>query len=190
VTIEARKNNGLTDVQRTVSLGDHNGQAMIPTMITHTVEEQTGNAGSRTKEERVLRADTGKMPGEGQMLPVERTVTLEWRSPDGEEHSRAETSLMFTIGVAPDGELHMNRQVASVQRVLADGRTQVVQETAEINPGAKTDRPQPKEERVEISRHGADGQFDVQVIFEAPDGSGSMRPFWISNTHGFTRRSE
>jgi hypothetical protein len=68
---------------------------------------------------------------------------------------------MFTIGVAPDGELHMNRQVAAVRRVWADGVTQVVEEIADINPGAKTDRPQPREKRIEISRHGADGQFDV-----------------------------
>ena len=190
VTVETRNGNGITDVQRTVSLGDHTGHAIIPTLVTHTVEEQTGNVGSRTKEERVLRADTGKTPGEGQMLPVERTVTLEWSSPDGEEHSRAETSLMFTIGVAHDGELHMNRQVSTVRQVMADGSTQIVQGVAEINPGAKSDRPRSIEKKTEISRRGAAGQFETSTVVEAPNSSGAMRPFWRSNTRGFNRSND
>jgi hypothetical protein len=76
VTVETRKEEGLTDVQRTVSLPDQGGK-FIPTLITHSVEEQTGS--SRTKVEHTVRADTGKVPGEGQVLPVERTLTEDWR---------------------------------------------------------------------------------------------------------------
>ena len=173
-------------MQRTVSLGDHNGQAMIPTLITHTVEERTVDGSSGTREERVLQADAGMTPGEGKMYPIQRTVTLEWKSPDGQEHSRAETSSMFTIGVAPDGQLHMNRQVAAVRRV-ADGVIEIVQETAEINPGAKTDRPRTIEKKTEISRRGAAGQFETSTVVEAPNSSGAMQPFWRSNSRGLNR---
>ncbi len=187
VTVTTRKESGLTDVQRMVSLADQSGK-FIPTLITHGVEKQTGT--SRTKEEHIARADAGKVPGEGQMSPIQRTVTQEWKAADGQEHSQADTYTLFTIGVAPDGELHLNRQVSIVSQVMADGSTHVIQHTADINPGAKTDRPRFIETRTEVSRRGTAGVFETITIVQAPNSSGTMQPFWTSDTHGFERGND
>jgi hypothetical protein len=48
-------------------------------------------------------------------------------------------------------------------------------------------RLQPRQKIIEISRRGADGQFETRTIIEEPNGSGAMQPFGISNTRGFRR---
>lgn len=183
VTVETRKENGIVDVQRTISVPDSTGK-LIPTLVTNSVEKQAGASSPRSKEEEVLGADAGKVLGEGQTMSlIQRTLTKEWKDRDGQEHSLANTHSIFPLGVAPDGEMHLNREVATVRQVLADGDTQVVQEIAEA-PAANTDRPQPRQKIIEISRRGSGGQFETQTIIEEPDGSGAMQPFGISNTRG------
>jgi hypothetical protein len=183
VTVETRKENGIVDVQRTISAPDSTGK-LIPTLVTHSVEEQAGAGSPRSKEEEVLGVDAGKVLGEGQrMSRAQRTVTQEWKDQDGQEHSLAKTYSMFPLGVAPDGELRLNRNVATVRQVLAD-HTQVVQEITEI-PAANTDRPQPRQKIIEISRRSSGGQFETQTIIEEPNSWGAMQPFGISNTRGF-----
>lgn len=75
-------------------------------------------------------------------------------------------------------------------RRVADGVIEIVQETADINPGARTDRPRVIEKKIEISRRGAGGQFETQTIVEAPNSSGAMQPFCISNARGFKSGKE
>jgi hypothetical protein len=184
VTVETRKENGIVDVRRTISVPDSAGK-LIPTLVTSSVEEQPGAGGPRSKEEEVLEAEAEKVLGEGQTMSlVQRTVTQGWKDQDGQEHSLANRYSIFPLGVAPDGELHLNRQVATVRQVLADGETQVVQEIAET-PAANTDRPQPRQKIIEISRRGSGGEFETRTIIEEPNGSGAMQPFGISNTRGF-----
>jgi hypothetical protein len=190
VTEETRKDNGVTDVRRTVSLGDHNGQALIPTVMTHTEEKPTAGRSSGTREERVSQSDAGMTPGEGQMSLIQRSATQEWKDSEGQEHSVAETYSMFSPGIAPDRELHMSRRVSSVRQVTADGASELIEETADINPGAKTDPPRLKTKMIEITGTGPDGQFEIQTTFEAPNSSGAMQPFWIGSTKGFERGTD
>jgi hypothetical protein len=184
VTVETREENGIVDVRRTISVRDSTGK-LIPTLVMNSVEKQVGAGSPRSKEEEVLGADAERVLGEGQtMSPVQRTVTQEWKDQDGREQSLANRYSMFPLGVAPDGELHLIRQVATVRQVLADGETQVVQQIAET-PAANTDRPQPRQKTIEISRRGTGGQFETRTIIEGLNDSGSMQPIEISNTRGF-----
>ncbi len=184
VTIETGKDNGTADVQHTVSYYDGNGK-FIPAVVTHTVEEQSNKGDHKRKEELVLQADAGMAAGEGRMSSTLRTVTQEWKVSNTDEHSLAETHSMFRAGVAPDRQLHMYRQVTTSREVMPNGDTQAVQDTADINPGVRTDVPQPRAKVIEITHSGADGRFETRTISEAPSSSGAMQPFSVSTTQGF-----
>ena len=84
----------------------------------------------------------------------------------------------------------MSRRVSSVRQVTADGASELIEETADINPGAKTDPPRLRTKMIEITGTGPDGQFEIQTTFEAPNSSGAMQPFWISKTRGFERGTD
>ncbi len=183
VTAEARKQSGVTDVQSTASFPDPTGK-LIATQVTHAVVQRASDGGLTTVEERDA-ADPSGVPGEDRMAPVQRTVTQEWKDSGG-QHSRTETSTAFLLGVAPDGQLHLDRQVVTVQQTAVNGDRQVLQQTAAINPGAKTDPPHPTEVIIEISR-GANGDFETQKIVEVPNSSGVMKPFHVSVTRESTR---
>ena len=183
VTVEIRKENGIVDVQRTISVPNSTGK-LIPTLVTNSEKEKAAADSPGRYKEEVLGADAGRVLGEGeQMSLIQRTVTQEWKDQNRQEHSLANRYSMFPLGVAPDGELHLTRQVATVRQVLADGETQVVQEIAET-PGANTDRLQPRRKIIEISS-GSGGQFETRTIIEEPNSSGAMQPSETSKTRGF-----
>jgi hypothetical protein len=188
VTVEERKEGGLTDVQRTIFFADENG-TFIESQVTRTVEERDSNGSGRRTLKSVSKADFGKVLGEGQMSSIQRTDTQEWNDPGGQQHSLAETHSRFTPGLAEDGQLHLNQQVATVRNIMPDGSWRVFRETSEINPGARTDAPQPRAKVIEISRRDSGDQFETHTIIEAPDSLVANQAFCTGRTQRFATQN-
>jgi hypothetical protein len=71
----------------------------------------------RTTEERVSHADS-----EGKLSEVSRTVGTETENAAGEKSNTVETYSTYVPGLAPDGSLHLNRRVMTVQNFDSSGK--------------------------------------------------------------------
>ncbi len=182
--VERRTDGVVTDIKRTIRLGTGSGK-FVTVETSSSIDEGTGNgAATNNKEERLLRADPGRVIGEGALFPVQRTTTQTWQDPEGQQHSVAQTSSMSIPGLAPDGRLHLDRQLSTLRTVMPDGSTRFTQQLEQINPSAVSYGMQPAENIIEISSPGPSGEFEKQTVIEFSTGAGKMEPIWISKTRG------
>jgi hypothetical protein len=83
------------------------------------VEESTTkiDGKNRTSEESISRSDS-----EGRLSEVSRTVSRETENAAGEKRNTVETYSTYVPGLAPDGSLHLNRMVTTVQNFDSGGK--------------------------------------------------------------------
>ena len=185
--IEELKDGGALEVQRTRRLADANGN-FITAEVRRSVERKAAN-GTLTSEHTVSRQDRGKVPGEGGISPVQKTVTREWKDSSGEAHSFVQTYSTEITGVAPNGELQLEGQVSTRRRVMSDGSTQQMEHVDKVTAGAPYDGLRPNAEIVEITRSGPSGQFHAERTVKASTPDGKMEPVSVTKTHGSETRA-
>ena len=113
------------EVKKTLLQPDSSGNWEVGEVKEITIKEDNK---IRTTEESISRQDL-----EGRVSEVSRTVGKETQTKAGGESTTIETYYTNTPGVAPDGSLHLNWQVTTVQKKDSDGKT-TDQEGKQPNP--------------------------------------------------------
>jgi len=103
------------EVKTTMLAPDSSGNWKVGEVKESTVKE-VGK--SRTSQESVSSADL-----EGRLSEISRTVGAKTETAAGEESSAIDTFSTELPGLVPDGGLHLNRRITTVQEEDSDGKT-------------------------------------------------------------------
>jgi len=114
------------EVKKTMQWQDSSGHWQVGEVKESTVKEDGKN---RTSEERISRSDS-----EGRFSEVSRTVAKETENAAGEKSNIVETYSTYVPGLAPDGSLHLNRRVTTVQNSDSSGKA-TQQQVEQPTPG-------------------------------------------------------
>ncbi len=124
------------------------------------VKESTINADgkSRTSQERVSRPDS-----DGSLSDVSRTIGEETETSAGEKTNTSETYSTYVPGLAPDGSLHLNWRVTTVQKTDSGGKT-TEQQVKQPNPDDPNGGLQVSTRTKYIVRYDASGTQQTKTI--------------------------
>jgi hypothetical protein len=103
------------EVKKTMLHPDSRGNWEVSAVKESTIKE---DGKSQTSEERLSRPDS-----DGNLSNVSRTVGDETETSAGEKTNTSETYSTYVPGLAPDGSLHLNWRVTTVQRTDSGGKT-------------------------------------------------------------------
>ena len=120
-----------------------------------TIKEDGKN---RTSEERVSRPDS-----EGRLSEVSRTVGKETETAAGEKSNTVVTYSTEVPGLAPDGSLHLNQRVTTVQKRDSGGKT-TEQQVEQPNPGDPNAGLQVSTKTKYIVQYGGSGTQQTKTI--------------------------
>jgi hypothetical protein len=123
--LQKRSDDHTVGVQKTMLWQDSSGNWKVGEVRESTIKEDGKN---RTSEERVSRSDS-----DGRLSEVSRTVGKETETASGEKSNTVETYSKDIPGVAPDGSLHLNQRVTTVQKKDSGGKT-IEQQVEQPNP--------------------------------------------------------
>ena len=135
------------EVKKTMLSQDSSGNWEVGEVRESTIKEDGKN---RTSEERVSRSDS-----DGRLSEVSRTVGKETEAA-GEKSNTVETYSTDVPGLAPDGSLHLNRRVTTVERKGSGGET-TEQQVEQPNPDYPNTGPQVSTKTKYIVLYGASG---------------------------------
>jgi hypothetical protein len=168
--IERKSKNDTTEIRSTTLLRDDNGR-WEPSEIKESVIQKEGKE-ARTEEQRVYRADLNR-----QLSLAERTVSREWKDPNGQEQSVVETYSVNIGGGAryEDERVHLERRLRIVRSTRPDGSQEVSQQLEQRNTVAPNDGLRVTEKSVEVSRPNGRGGTQTQRTVKALDGNGQLR---------------
>jgi hypothetical protein len=165
-------NDGLTPHVQTQELRTHSADRRVEVKKTmlhpdsrgnwevSAVKESTINADgkSRTSQERVSRPDS-----DGSLSDVSRTVGEETQTSTGEKTNTSETYSTYVPGLAPDGSLHLNWRVTTVQKTDSGGKT-TEQQVKQPNPDDPNGGLQVSTRTKYIVRYVASGTQQTKTI--------------------------
>jgi len=165
-TVESQRHTGggNVDVKKTTLLPDGNGEFQVGEVRENTIREEGKN---RTSEERVSHPDS-----EGRLSEVSRTVGKETESAAGEKNNTVETYSTDAPGLAPDGSLHLNQRVTTVQKKDSSGKT-TEQQVEQPNSGDPNAGLQVSTKTKYIVLYGASGTQQTKTI-QAHDINGTF----------------
>jgi hypothetical protein len=149
-TQEQRKRNDdhTVEVKKTMLGQDSSGIWNVGEVRESTIKEDGKN---RTSEERVSRSDL-----DGRLSEVSRTVGKETETAVGEKSNTIETYSRDVPGLAPDGSLHLNWRVSTVQKKDSGGKT-TEQQVEQPNSGEPNAGQQVGIKTKYIVKYGASG---------------------------------
>ncbi|MGB2635880.1 MAG: hypothetical protein WAM58_18265, partial [Candidatus Acidiferrum sp.] len=113
--LQKRSADHTIEVKKTLLQPDSRGNWEVGEVKKSTIKEDNK---IRTTEESISRHDL-----EGRVSEISRTVGKETETTAGGKSTTVETYYTNMPGVAPDGSLHLNWQVTSVQKKDSDGKT-------------------------------------------------------------------
>jgi hypothetical protein len=128
--LQKRSADHRVEVKKTTLRPGSSGNWEVGEVKESTIKEDGKN---RTSEERVSRPDS-----EGRLSEVSRTVGKETETAAGDKSNTVETYSTEVPGVAPDGSLHLNQRVTTVQKKDSGGETteQQVEQSSAGDPNA------------------------------------------------------
>ncbi len=172
--IERKSKNDTTEIRSTTLLPDGNGR-WAPSEIKESVIQKEGKE-ARTEEQRVYRPDSHR-----QLSLAERTVSREWKDPNGQEQSTVETySVNIAGGVRYEDErVHLERRVRIVRSTRPDGSQEVSQQLEQRSIVVPSDGLRVIEKSVEVSRPNGRGGTETHRTVQRPDGNGQLREMII-----------
>lgn len=112
--IQKRSADNTVAVKTSMLWQNSSGHWEVGEVKESTIKEVGKN---RTSEERISRSDS-----EGRLSEVSRTVSKETENAAGEKNNTVETYSTYVPGLAPDGSLHLNRRVTTVQNFDSGGK--------------------------------------------------------------------
>ena len=143
------------EVKKTLLQPDSSGNWEVGEVKEITIKEDNK---IRTTEESISRQDL-----EGRVSEVSRTVGKETQTKAGGESTTIETYYTNTPGVAPDGSLHLNWQVTTVQKKDSDGKT-TDQEGKQPNPDDPNGNLRVNTKTKYIVQYAASGTQETRTI--------------------------
>ncbi len=172
--VERKSKGDTTEIRSTKLLPDGNGR-WEPSEIRESVIQKEGKE-ARTEEQRVYRRDPNR-----QLSLAERTVSREWKDPNGQEQSVVETYSVNVAGATryEDGRVHLDRRLRIVRSARPDGSQEVSQQLEQRSTVAPNDGLRVTEKSVEVSRPNGRGGTETQRTVQAPDGNGQLREIII-----------
>jgi hypothetical protein len=151
-------------VKKTLLQPDSSGNWVVGEVRESIIQEDDKN---RTSEERISRSDS-----EGRFSEVLRTVSKETENAAGEKSNTAETYSTNVPGVAPDGGLHLNWQVTTVEKTDSGGKT-TEQQAKQPDPNDPSDGLQVSTKTKYVVRYNAPGTQQTKTI-QARDINGTF----------------
>jgi hypothetical protein len=129
--LEKRSDDQTVEMKKTTLMPDSSGNWEVDEVKESTIEKDSTN---QTSEGRILRSDL-----EGRLSEVSRTVGKETETAAGEKRNTVETYSTVVPGLAPDGSLHLNRRVTTVQKNDSGGKTseQLIEQPKPIDPNGR-----------------------------------------------------
>ena len=146
--LQTRSTDHTVEVKKAMLSQDSSGNWEVGEVRESTIKEDGKN---RTSEERVSRSDS-----DGRLSEVSRTVSKETETTAGEKSNTVETYSTDVPGLAPDGSLHLNRRVTTVERKDSGGET-TEQQVEQPNPDYANAGPQVSTKTKYIVLYGASG---------------------------------
>lgn len=124
--LQKHSSDNTVEVKKIMQWQDSSGHWEVGEVRESSVKEDGKN---RTTEERISRSDS-----EGRLSEVSRTVGKETENAAGEKSNTVETYSTYVPGLAPDGSLHLNRRVTTVENKDSDGKA-TEQQVEQPKPG-------------------------------------------------------
>jgi hypothetical protein len=143
------------EVKKTMLHPDSRGNWEVSAVKESTIKE---DGKSRTSEERISRPDS-----DGSLSDVSRTIGKETETSAGEKTNTSETYSTYVPGLAPDGSLHLNWQVTTVQKTDSGGKT-TEQQVKQPNPDDPNSGLQVSTRTKYIVRYDASGTQQTKTI--------------------------
>jgi hypothetical protein len=162
--LQKRSADHRVEVKKTTLVPDSSGNWEVGEVKESTINQDGRN---RTSEERVSHPDS-----EGRLSEVSRTVGKETESAAGEKNNTVETYSTDAPGLAPDGSLHLNQRVTTVQKKDSSGKT-TEQQVEQPNSGYPNAGLQVSTKTKYIVRYGASGTQQTKTI-QAHDINGTF----------------
>ncbi len=153
--LQTRSADHRVEVKKTMLHPDSRGNWEVSAVKESTVKED-GNG--RTSEERVSRPDS-----DGGLSEVSRTTGEDTVTSAGEKTKTSETYSTYVPGVAPDGSLHLNWRVTTVQKTDSGGKT-TEQQIKQPNPDDPNGGLQVNTRTKYIVRYDASGTQQTKTI--------------------------
>jgi len=162
--LQKRSADQTVEVKKTTLAPDSNGNWEVGEVKESTIKEDGKN---RTSEERVSSSDS-----EGRLSEVSRTVDNETETAAGEKSNTVATYSTEVPGLAPDGGLHLNGRVTTVQKRDPGGKT-TEQQTEQPNPGDPNAGLQVSTRTEYIVQYGGSGMQQTKTI-QVRDVNGTL----------------
>lgn len=143
------------EVKKTMLHPDSRGDWEVSAVKESTIKE---DGKSRTSEEHISRPDS-----DGSLSDVSRTIGEETETSAGEKTNTSETYSTNVPGLAPDGSLHLNWQVTTVQKTDSGGKT-TEQQVKQPNPDDPNGGLQVSTRTKYIVRYDASGTQQTKTI--------------------------
>jgi hypothetical protein len=162
--LQKRSADHRVEVKKTMLRPGSSGNWEVGEVKETTIKE---DGKKRTREERVSRPDS-----EGRLSEVSRTVDKEAETAAGEKNNTVETYSTEVPGLAPDGSLHLNRRVTTVQKKDLGGEA-TEQQVEQPNSGDPNAGLQVSAKTKYIVKYGASGAQQTKTI-QARDVNGTF----------------
>jgi hypothetical protein len=173
--LQRRSADHTVEVKKTMLRQASNGNWEVGEVKESTMKEAGKN---RTREERVSRPDS-----KGRLSEVSRTVGKETETAAGEKSNTVETYSTEVPGLAPDGSLHLNRRVTTVQKKDSGGET-TEQQVEQPNSGDPNAGLQVGTKTKYIVKYGASGAQQTKTV-QVRDVDGTFNMVFVE-----TRKSD
>jgi len=170
--LQKRSADHRVEVKKTTLVPDSSGNWEVGEVKESTINQDGRN---RTSEERVSHPDS-----EGRLSEVSRTVGKETETAAGEKNNTVETYSTDAPGLAPDGSLHLNQRVTTVQKKNSGGKT-TEQQVEQPNSGDPNAGLQVSTKTKYIVRYGASGTQQTKTI-QAHDINGTFSVVSVETT--------
>jgi hypothetical protein len=170
--LQKRSADHRVEVKKTTLVPDSSGNWEVGEVKESTINQDGRN---RTSEERVSHPDS-----EGRLSEVSRTVGKETESAAGEKNNTVETYSTDAPGLAPDGSLHLNQRVTTVQKKNSGEKT-TEQQVEQPNSGDPNAGLQVSTKTKYIVRYGASGTQQTKTI-QAHDINGTFSVVSVETT--------
>jgi len=145
------------EVKKTLLQPDSGGNWVVGEVRESTIKEDDKN---RTSEERISRSDS-----EGRFSEVSRTVGKETENAAGEKSNTVEIYSTNVPGVAPDGSLHLNWQVTTVEKTDSGPKT-TEQRAKQPNPNDPSEGLQVSRKTKYVVLYNASGTQQTKTVQE------------------------
>jgi hypothetical protein len=163
---ERQKRSGKNvEVQKSTRLPDGSGNWQLIQRTEQTTKE---DGKERSTEERILKPDS-----DGRLSVVSRTTSKETETAPGQKRNTSETYSTDTPGLVPDGSLHLNQRVVTVERTGANGAKTMQQQIEQPNPGDPASGLQVTTKTIDVTSPSGSSIQESRTI-QVRDASGNM----------------